>query len=51
MFTLFKLLAAIIVLAIVSFIIFVSVWLKSDQGRDFKKWLESEKKQNERKED
>ena len=47
----FKLLAAIIALAMVSFVIFVSVWLRTDQGRDFKKWLESEKQKNEKKED
>lgn len=35
----------------VSFVIFVSVWLRTDQGRDFKKWLESEKQKNEKKED
>ena len=46
----FKLLAAIIVLAMVSFVIFVSVWLRTDAGRDFKKRRESEKRRNERKE-
>jgi len=47
----FKLLAAIIAIAMVSFVIIVSVWLRTDAGRDFKKRLEAEKRQNERKDD
>jgi len=35
----------------VSFVIIVSMWLRTDAGRSFKKRLDSEKKQNERKED
>ena len=35
----------------VSFVIIVSVWLRTAAGRGFKKRLESEKRQNERKDD
>ena len=48
MFPIYKILAVLLVLAIVGVIIAVSVWFKTEAGREFKKRRELERRQAEK---